>query len=104
AACPRIFGAPTVVAERIVALADRLAEAQLAGPGDEVQPFLGMPRDAVEQSAEGAARREPHVLCGLVAEELQHHELIRRGPSPAVRESERVLVEPLVGDALQAEA
>jgi hypothetical protein len=33
-------------------------------------------RDAVEERAERAARREAHVLDRLVAQELQHHELV----------------------------
>src|SRR5262245_49210961 len=60
--------ARAVVAERIVALAHRLAEADGARAGDEVEPLLGVARDAVEERTEGAARGEPHVLGGLVAE------------------------------------
>src|SRR5512139_3574116 len=67
--------AAAVVAERVVALADRLPEADVARPRDEVEALLGVARDAVEERAQGAARSEAHVLGGLVAEQLQHHEL-----------------------------
>ena len=57
-----------VVAEGVVPLADGLAEADVAGAGDEVEPLLRVARDAVEQRAEHAARREAHVLDRLVAQ------------------------------------
>src|SRR5712691_9887915 len=79
-----------VVAERVVALADRLPEAGRAGPGDEVEPLLRVARDAVEERAERPAGSETHVLGGLVAEELQHDELARRHLRHAARERERV--------------
>src|SRR2546429_3982691 len=75
-----------VVAERVVALADRLPEPGRAGARDEVEPLLRVARDAVEERAERAARGEAHVLGGLVAEELQHDELARRPLRPAARE------------------
>ena len=57
-----------VVAERIVPLADGLAEADVAGARDEIEPLLRVARDAVEERAEHPARREPHVLDGLIAQ------------------------------------
>jgi hypothetical protein len=62
------LGPAPVVAERIVPLADGLPEADRARARDEVQAFLRVPRDAVEERAERPARREAHVLDGLVAE------------------------------------
>jgi len=61
--------APTsVVAEGIVPLADGLAEAHVARARDEVEPLLRVARDAVEERAEHPARREAHVLDGLIAQ------------------------------------
>src|SRR5207302_6468906 len=74
-----------VVAERVVALAHRLPESGRAGTRDEVEPLLRVARDAVEERAERAAGREPHVLGGLIAEELQHDELARRHLCHAAR-------------------
>src|SRR5437773_2007442 len=93
-----------VVAERVVALADRLPEAGRAGAGDEVEPFLRVARDAVEERAEHAAGAEAHILGGLVAEELQHDELARRHLRHAARERERVLPEAVVRHRLEDEA
>lgn len=62
------LGPAPVVAEGIVALAHRLPEAHLAGARHEVQALLRVPRDAVEERAQHPARREAHVLDGLVAE------------------------------------
>src|SRR2546426_2435731 len=53
-----------IVAERVVALADRLPKAGRAGTGDEVEPLLRVARDAVEERAERAAGGEAHVLGG----------------------------------------
>src|SRR5439155_7219563 len=92
-----------VVAERIVALADRLTEAGRAGTGDEVESLLRVARDAVEERAERAAGGEAHVLRRLVAEELQHDELARRHLRHAARERERVLLEAVVGHRLEDE-
>jgi hypothetical protein len=57
-----------VVAEGIVPLADGLAEAHVARARDEIEPLLRVARDPVEERAEHPARREAHVLDGLVAE------------------------------------
>ena len=57
-----------VVAEGIVPLADGLAEAHVAGARDEIEPLLRVARDAVEERAEHPARREAHVLDGLIAQ------------------------------------
>jgi len=62
------FGPAPVVAEGIVPLAHGLPEADRARARDEVQTLLRVPRDAVEERAEHPARREAHVLDGLVAE------------------------------------
>jgi hypothetical protein len=62
------FGPAPVVAEGVVALPHRFPETQLARAGHEVQPFLGVARDAVEEGAQRPARREAHVLDRLVAE------------------------------------
>ncbi len=57
-----------VVAEGIVPLSDGLAEARVAGARDEIEPLLRVARDAVEERAEHPARREAHVLDGLIAQ------------------------------------
>ncbi len=62
------LGPTPVVAEGIVPLAHRFPEARLARARDEIQALLRVPRDAVEERAQHPARREPHVLDGLVAE------------------------------------
>jgi len=62
------LGPTPVVAEGIVPLAHGLPEAQLARARDEIQALLRVPRDPVEERAEHPARREAHVLDGLVAE------------------------------------
>src|SRR2546426_9199299 len=64
-----------IVAERVVALADRLPKAGRAGTGDEVEPLLRVARDAVEERAERAAGGEAHVLGGLVAERSEETRL-----------------------------
>ena len=62
------LGPAPVVAERIVPLAHGLPKAHLARARDEIEPLLRVPRNAVEERAEHPARREAHVLDGLVAE------------------------------------
>jgi hypothetical protein len=75
---PLAASAAAVVLERIVALADGLAEADVLRAADEVEALLGVARDAIEQRAERAARLQAHVLGGLVAQQLHHHELADR--------------------------
>jgi hypothetical protein len=62
------LGPAPVVAERIVPLAHGFPEPDRARARDEVEALLRVPRDAVEERAEHPARREAHVLDGLVAE------------------------------------
>src|SRR5262245_35057619 len=84
--------AAAVVPERVVALPHRLAEADLAGARHEVEAFLGVARDAVEERPEEARVREPHLLDGLVAEHLEHDELVQREARDARGERERMLL------------
>jgi 2-oxoglutarate dehydrogenase E2 component (dihydrolipoamide succinyltransferase) len=67
-----------VVPERVVALAHGLAEADVLRTLDEIEAFLRVAGDAVEQRPERTARGETHVLDGLIAQQLQHDELIGR--------------------------
>jgi hypothetical protein len=53
--------------------------------------------DAVEERAEEPARAEAHVLDGVVAEELQHRELVPGEPRHAPREAHRVRLQAVVG-------
>jgi len=62
------LGPTPIVAEGVVPLAHGLPEADRARARDEIQALLRVPRDAVEERAEHPARREAHVLDGLVAE------------------------------------
>jgi hypothetical protein len=62
------LGPAPVVSEGIVALPHRFPETDLARSGHEVEPLLGVASHAVEQGPQRPARREAHVLDGLVAE------------------------------------
>src|SRR5437867_13200343 len=93
-----------IVAERVVALADRLPKAGHAGTGDEVEPLLRVARDAVEERAERAAGGEAHVLGGLVAEEHQHDELAPRPLRQAARERGHMPLDPGAGPGAPDEA
>src|SRR5262249_18437430 len=68
----------TVILERIIPLAHGLPKSDIARARDEVESFLRVACDAVEEGAERSARREAHVLRRLIAERLQHHELVGR--------------------------
>ena len=93
------LGPAPVVAERIVALAHGLPEAHLAARArTKSSPswvWRAMPSKSVPSSA---ARREAHVLDGLVAEQLQHHELVQPAAAPCARASaQRVRLQLGVG-------
>ena len=62
-----------------------------------------MARDAVEERAERAARRETHVLGGLVHEQLQHDQLAHRHARHPLREPEGVRLERVVRHHLEHE-
>src|SRR5215831_18396290 len=100
----RLASTAAVVAERIVTLAHRLAKADVARSLDEVEPLLRVAGDAVEQRAEEAGLREPEVLGGLVAEQLQHDQLVHRESRHAPGQSERVIQQLAIGDDLEDES
>src|ERR687898_883348 len=93
-----------VVAEQVVALAHGVAEPDLLGAGHEVEALLRVARDAVEQRAERAGRRQPHALRRLVAEQLEHLELVERQAGHAPGERTRVLFQLVVGHGLKDQA
>src|SRR5208337_3888619 len=51
----------TVVAEWIVTLPNRLPKARLLRARQEIEAFLRMPRDSIEQRADQPRTRQPHV-------------------------------------------
>src|SRR5436309_6554526 len=85
-----------VVAERIVALAHRLAEADVRGSLHEVEPLLRVASHAVEDRAELAACRNAHRIGGLVAERLEHDQLVGGQPRHPARERHSPLFQLLV--------
>ena len=54
---------------------DGVAKPDLVGAVHEVEPLLGVSRDAVEQGSQCPTRCHPHVLGRLIAEELQLDDL-----------------------------
>ena len=77
---PRFLPSPllalAVVAEGRVALADHLAEALLTERLHPAVRLLGVARDAVEQGPEQLGGAKPHVLEGLIDEQLVEGELV----------------------------
>src|SRR5262245_37916160 len=96
--------AAAVVAERIVALAHRLPEPGLLRTRDEVEAFLRVACDAVEESAEQSRLTETEMLRGLIAEQLQHDQLVQREARHAPRQGGGVFEQSIVGDRFQDEA
>src|SRR5438105_9131053 len=86
--CPFLLPrALAVVAERTVAFPHRVAPADLLGPGHEVEPFLGVAGDAVEDEPEQPAGvRLVLVASDVVEHPLHHLELIEGQPGDALRE------------------
>src|SRR4051794_32733881 len=80
-----------VVAERVVAFAHGLPEADLFRARHEVEPLLRVARDAVEQHAQAAALLQAR-LRGLVAERLQHDQLVERQPRHAAGKLARAIL------------
>src|SRR5262245_62570533 len=89
--------AAAVVAERIVALAHRLPEPGLLRARHEVEAFLRVARDAVEQGAEQPRLTETEMLRRLVAEQLQHDQLVQRESRHAAGEGGGVLEQSIIG-------
>ena len=67
-----------MVAERFVALAHGLAEAVLAGLGDEGVALRGVPGDPVEHRADHSAGRHTLLVERGVHRELHHDQLVDR--------------------------
>src|ERR1700722_9904013 len=82
--------AGAVVAERIVALTNCLAEAGFTCARDEIDTLLSVARDAIEEGSERSRSRQPHILGGVVAQHFQHLQLIGRDARHPLGEANRV--------------
>src|SRR5260370_16074191 len=96
--------ARAIVTERIVTLTDGLAKSRRLRTRDKIEGLLRMPRDAVEKRADQLRGREPHVLRCVIAEQLQHLELICRHLRHPLRECVRARVKFVVGHRFQDES
>src|SRR5882757_1350021 len=92
-----------VVAEGLVPLAHRLTEADVTSEVDEVETFLGMTSDAVEQASEQARGIRLVLLRRLVAQQLDHLQLIERQASHAPGQAHGGVEQLRIGDALEHE-
>ena len=98
-------GSFAVVAERAVALADGLAEADRLRAGDEVGAFLAVAGDAVEDGAQPARGGRVVLMVGDGVERPRDHlELVGRDHRDALGERHRVLGQFGVGHDIEHDA
>src|ERR1700704_5328263 len=67
-----------VVTPSLIPLPDHVAEPARRERLDPLLCFFGVSRDAVEEGSEQLRRAEPHVLVGLVDQQLVSRELVGR--------------------------
>src|SRR5271166_1574878 len=90
-----------VVAERVVAITNRLPKARFARASDEVEALLGVTRDTVEERAESSRRREAHVLGSMIAKHLQHLKLIGRHARHPLGKCDPMIMKLVLGDGFE---